>query len=85
MLRRRSMSVVTDTDLSGLSALAVDDDTMTTEPISMPLRDCGVARIDTAENGEAALERLALREVHLLVCDLNSATSTCPAWTACSS
>jgi CheY-like chemotaxis protein len=72
VLRRTSTSVVTGSDLSGPSALAVDDEPMTTEPISMFLRDCGLVRLNTAENGEAILERLALRGVHLLACGLTS-------------
>ncbi len=37
----------------------------------MLLRDCGFAQIDIADGGQAALEHLSRRTVHLLICDLN--------------
>jgi EAL domain-containing protein (putative c-di-GMP-specific phosphodiesterase class I)/ActR/RegA family two-component response regulator len=56
---------------SDLHALVVDDDPLMTELIAMLLRDCGIAQIDVADGGQAALEHLSRYAVHLLICDLN--------------
>lgn len=56
---------------TGLRALVVDDDPVMLEIISALLSDAGLASLETAGSGTAALERLAARPVDLLVCDLN--------------
>jgi EAL domain-containing protein (putative c-di-GMP-specific phosphodiesterase class I) len=55
----------------GLRALVVDDDPVMLEIISTLLSDAGLASLETATDGTAALERLAAHPVELLVCDLN--------------
>lgn len=57
--------------LRDLRALVVDDDPMMVDIISTLLGDAGLTSLETAGNGTAALERLAVRPVDLLVCDLN--------------
>lgn len=54
-----------------LRALVVDDDPLMAELIAMLLRDYGFAQVDMADGGQAALEHLSRRTVHLLICDLN--------------
>ncbi|KAF1717894.1 diguanylate phosphodiesterase [Pseudoxanthomonas yeongjuensis] len=56
---------------SDLRALVVDDDPLMTTLIAMLLRDCGFVQVEIAGGGQAALEHLSRRTVHLLICDLN--------------
>lgn len=51
--------------------LVVDDDPTMLEVIATVLRDAGLTSVETAADGEAALERLVADRVELLVCDLN--------------
>jgi EAL domain-containing protein (putative c-di-GMP-specific phosphodiesterase class I) len=57
--------------LLDLRALVVDDDPLMVDIISTLLGDAGLASLETAGNGAAALEHLATHSVELLICDLN--------------
>lgn len=58
-------------DLNTLNILVVDDDRFMVEAVSIALRDLGVASIETATEGAAALDRLLASSFDLLICDLN--------------
>lgn len=60
-----------DMRFSRARTLVVDDDPMMAELLSMFLRDCGLAQIETADEGQAALDLLSTRPADLLICDLN--------------
>ena len=55
----------------GLRTLVVDDDPLMVEVIVGVLRDAGLTSIETAGEGAAALDHLAVHPIELLVCDLN--------------
>jgi len=55
----------------GLRVLVVDDDPMMVDIITTLLTDAGFPPFETANDGAAALERLAAHPVELLICDLN--------------
>lgn len=55
----------------GLRVLVVDDDPMMVGIISTLLGDVGFRSLETADNGAAALDRLAAHPIELLICDLN--------------
>lgn len=60
-----------DIHFPDLHVLIVDDDPMMIELLSMLLHDCGVGRIETANDGQAALGLLSADAADLLICDLN--------------
>jgi len=57
--------------VKALRALVVDDDRFMLNIISLVLADLGLASVDTATDGEVALERLSRSTIDVLVCDLN--------------
>lgn len=55
----------------GVRTLVVDDDVFMADVIAVVLRDLGLTDVETATNGEAALQRIDAKRIDLLVCDLN--------------
>ena len=57
--------------LQDVRALVVDDDRLMTELIAALLQEHGIPHVDTAHEGQAALDLLASGKAQLLVCDLS--------------